>query len=356
MKYKSIIEMETQKNIAVIGATGYTGQELVRLLTGHAGVRISSLTSRQNHGQGYAGLFPHLRKYDLPEIEKFDPKNIAQKAALAFMCLPHSESQEAVARAMEAGLKVIDLSADFRLRKKADYERWYGKHSRPDLIRKAVYGMPELYRSRIRKASLVANPGCYPTGVILGVVPLLREGLAESAHVIADMKSGVSGAGRKASLPFAYCEVNEAMRPYNLYAHRHTPEMEQELTRAARTKVRVTFSPHLAPMNRGILGTIYLSLKKKTTAKTLQKALEEAYRDETFVRVLPDGEMPCVSRVRGTNFVDISITAAPSGKEAIVSTAVDNLVKGASGAAVQNMNIMLGLPEDQGLLHAPIRP
>ncbi len=348
--------MQAEKKIAIIGATGYTGQELVRILVCHEGVSVKCLTSRQNQGEKYAALFPNFREYDLPEIEKFDPKTIAKKAELAFMCLPHAESQEAVSAALQAGLKVVDLSADFRLRKKTDYERWYVKHNRPELIKKAVYGMPEIYRDKIRKASLVANPGCYPTGVILGVAPLLREGIADPAHVIADMKSGVSGAGRKASLTFAYCEVNEAMRAYNLYGHRHTPEMEQELAVAAGQKVRVTFSPHLAPMNRGILGTIYVTLKKKTTPKALHKIVADAYKHEPFVRVLPPGDLPCVSRVRGTNFVDMAVTAAPSGKEAIVSTAIDNLVKGASGAAVQNMNLMLGLPEMQGLEASAIRP
>ncbi|MFO8058099.1 MAG: N-acetyl-gamma-glutamyl-phosphate reductase [bacterium] len=348
--------MDDKNNVAVIGATGYTGQELVRLLLGHPGVRITSITSRRNTGENYAELFPRFWNYELPEIEKFDPKKIAKKATLAFMCLPHAQSQQAVAKALEAGLKVIDLSADFRLRKQELYEKWYGKHSRPDLIKKAVYGMPELYREKIRKAALVANPGCYPTGVILGLAPLFRAGLADTGHVIADMKSGVSGAGRKESLAFSYCEVNEAMRPYNLYAHRHTPEMEQELSIAAGKKVRVTFSPHLAPMNRGILGTIYLTLTGKTTAAALHKILSDAYQHEPFVQVLPPGELPCVSSVRGTNFVDIAVTLASSGKEAIVSTAVDNLVKGASGAALQNMNIMLGMPEEQGLMQAPLRP
>jgi N-acetyl-gamma-glutamyl-phosphate reductase len=348
--------MSDKKKIAVVGATGYTGQELVRILLGHPSVEIVALTSRKGHGKDYTRLFPQLAGYELPAVSAYKPKKTAKPADLVFFCLPHAESQTAVADAVDLGKKSVDLSADFRLRKVSDYQRWYGKHKRPDLVKKAVYGLPEIHRSRIKRAVLVANPGCYPTGVILGAAPFLEAGAADPSRIIADMKSGVSGAGRKASIELSFCELNEGLRPYKLYAHRHAPEMTQELSRAAGKKVGVTFSPHLAPMNRGILGTIYLRLNKKCSADYLQGILVKAYGSEPFVRVLEQGEMPCVSRVRVANFVDVAVTASPDGREAIVTTALDNLVKGASGAAVQNMNLMLGLPETEGLLAAPTRP
>lgn len=344
------------KRVAIIAATGYTGHELVRLLLVHPSVKIVRLTSRQNEGQSFTKLFPQFRGFDLPLISTYDPDRLAQEADLAFFCLPHHESQAAVGAAVDRGLKAIDLSADFRLKKAPVYEKWYGPHERKDLIPKAVYGLPERYRREIKKAALVANPGCYPQGVILGVAPLIEAGLVEPGHVIADLKSGVSGAGRKAAVDYSFCEVVEDFRPYNLYAHRHTPEMEQELSRAAGKAVRVTFSPHLVPMSRGILGTIYVKLTKKADTKKLNAVLAKAYADETFVRVLEPGELPAVSRVRGSNFVDLAVTAAPGGREAIVSSAIDNLVKGASGSAVQCMNLMLGLPESMGLLQLPLKP
>ena len=344
------------KKVAIVAATGYTGHELVRLLLVHPGVKIVALTSRQNQGECFVKLFPQFRGFELPALSAYDPDQMARDTDLAFFCLPHHESQAAVGAAVDRGLKAIDLSADFRLKKAPVYEKWYGPHERQDLLKKAVYGLPEIYRAQIKKAALVANPGCYPTGVILGVAPLLAAGLVEPEHVFADLKSGVSGAGRKAALDLSFCEVNEDFRPYNLYSHRHTPEMEQELTRAAGRAVRVTFSPHLAPMNRGILGTIYVKLTRKSNTKSLNAVLAKAYQDETFVRVLEPGELPSVSRVRGSNFVDLAVTAAPGGREAIVTSAIDNLVKGSAGAAVQSMNLMLGLPESMGLLQLPMRP
>ncbi len=341
---------------AIVGATGYTGQELVRLLVSHPDVEICALTSRQNKGVKYSDIYPQFLGYGLPKLSVYSPKTLKNKADIVFFCLPHAKSQEVVGQAVDMGIKAIDLSADFRLDKVSDYKRYYGPHKRTDLFKKAAYGIPEIYRDKIKKADLTATPGCYPTGVIIGVAPFMREGVADPSHVIADMKSGTSGAGRKASIPLNFSEVNEGLRAYNLYGHRHTSEMEQELSKANGKKVRVTFTPHLVPMNRGILGTIYINLIKKCTASSLQSILEWAYCDEQFVRVLPKGTLPCVSNVRGTNFVDIAVTISPTGKDAIITTAIDNLVKGASGAAVQNMNVMLGIPEETGLLAAAIRP
>jgi N-acetyl-gamma-glutamyl-phosphate reductase len=348
--------MDQKKNIAIVGATGYTGQELVRLLLSHPQVKIAALTSRTNAGESYARYFPQFRGYDLPPISEYHPEELAGEVDLVFFCLPHGESQESVAAAVDLGLKAVDFSADFRLRKLADYRRWYGDHVRPEMLKTSVYGLPEIHRAAIVGARLVSVPGCYPTGVILGVAPLLRAKLADPSHIIADLKSGVSGAGRKAAVEYSFCELHDDFRPYNLYAHRHTSEMEQELGIAAGKKTRVTFSPHLVPMSRGILGTIYLNLARKSSAKELQAVIAEAYEHEPFVRVLPLGDLPAVSRVRGSNFVDLAVVCAPSGREAIVASAIDNLVKGAAGAAVQNMNLMLGLPETAGLLAPPLRP
>ena len=348
--------MTDKKKVAVVGATGYTGQELVRLLLHHPGVEIIALTSRQNAGDSYAALFPRFRGADLPALSLYHPEELKGEADLIFFCLPHGESQEMVGKTVDLGLPVVDLSADFRLNKITEYRRYYGDHRRQDLLKSAVYGLPELHREKIKKSRFTANPGCYPIGVILGAYPLIKSGAADPETVIADMKSGTSGAGRKAALTTSFCEVNEALRPYNLYGHRHRPEMEQELARAAKSGIRVVFTPHLVPMNRGILGTIYLRLANHATTPGLHEILARAYKDEPFVRVLPPGDLPCVSNVRGTNFVDLAVTAAPSGKDAIVITAMDNLVKGAAGCALQNMNLMLGLPETEGLSAYALRP
>jgi len=341
--------------VAIIGATGYTGMELVRILGRHPEVQIAALTSRQQAGKRYSEVFPGLIGSVDQKISAHDLKAVARQAQLAFLCLPHSESQDAAAALLRHGLKVIDLSADFRLRSVAVYRKWYGPHRHAALLKQAVYGLPEIYRERIPRASLVANPGCYPTSVILGLLPLASAGLMVP-EVIADSKSGVSGAGRSPQQNLHFCEVNEGLRAYSIYAHRHTPEIEQEVSAAARTKVRVTFVPHLVPMNRGILSTLYVKLKKKLSAKTLFEVYAGKYREEPFVRVLPLGTLPDVAQVRGTNLTQIGLSLAPSGREAVIIAALDNLVKGAAGAAVQNFNLMQGWPETQGLFSLPLQP
>jgi len=341
--------------VAIVGATGYTGMELVRILSRHPQAKLAVLTSRQQAGKLYSQVFPGLlQAVDLP-ITNPDFRAIAKKAELAFLCLPHSESQDAAAALLELGLKVIDLSADFRLKSAAVYKKWYGPHRYPALLKEAVYGLPELYRRKIAKARLVANPGCYPTSVILGLMPLAAKGVMEP-EVIADSKSGVSGAGRSPQQSLHFCEIAENLRAYNIYGHRHTPEMEQELSAAARARVRVTFVPHLVPMNRGILSTLYVKLKKKLSLDNLFDIFRESYQDEPFLRLLPPGTLPEVAQVRGTNFTQIGLSLAPSGREAVITSALDNLVKGAAGAAVQNFNLMQGLPESSALESLPLVP
>jgi N-acetyl-gamma-glutamyl-phosphate reductase len=342
-------------SVAIIGATGYTGIELVRLLCRHPQVQLAALTSRQQAGKRYSQVFPgFLGAVDL-KISDHDLPAIAHRAEFAFLCLPHSESQDAAALLLAHGLKVVDLSADFRLRSAAVYRKWYGPHRHPDLLPEAVYGLPEVYRDRIADARLVANPGCYPTSVILGLLPLAAAGLLRP-EVIADSKSGVSGAGRSPHPNLHFAEVNEGLRAYSVYAHRHTPEIEQEVSAAAGNKVRVTFVPHLVPMNRGILSTLYVKLRKKLSAKALFAVYAQRYENEPFVRVLPRGTLPDVAQVRGTNLTQIGLSLAPSGREAVVIAALDNLVKGAAGAAVQNFNLMAGLPETTGLEGPPLFP
>ncbi len=342
--------------VAVVGATGYTGQELVRILSGHPLCELVALTSRKEAGKVYSRVYPRFLGIADIKITGHNVGRVCRDAEVVFLALPHSESQAAAAEVIRRKRMAIDLSADFRLRDVAVYRQWYGKHRHPALIRRAVYGMPEIYRERIKKARLVANPGCYPTSVILALKPLAEARLFDPGSVIVDSKSGVSGAGRHALITLSYCEVNESLRPYNIYKHRHTPEMEQEISALFGKKVSITFAPHLVPLDRGILSTIYVRLSRKTSIQRLHALYRRSYSGEPFVRVLEPGELPDIIRVRGSNFCDIGLTTAPSGREAVITSAIDNLVKGASGAAVQNFNLMCGLPETTGLDQAPLFP
>jgi len=253
-------------------------------------------------------------------------------------------------------VRVIDMSADFRFRKAAVYERHYAEHRYPGLLRKAVYGLCEIYREQIKKTDLCAQPGCFPTGVILGLKPLLEEGLIDPKNIIADCKSGISGAGRGAKVDFLLCEVRDTVRPYNIYKHRHQPEMVQELTRLCGRKVELNFVPHLVPVSRGILSTIYVNFTRKMAPERLETLYSEAYAAEEFVRVLPLGDLPDIARVKGSNFCDIGLSLSPDGKSGVVTSALDNLTKGAAGNAVQCMNLMFGLAENSGLKLMPLHP
>ncbi len=341
---------------AVIGATGYTGQDLVRILSAHPGVELTLLTSRQNQGVIYGHLFTACRNLVELRLSQLDYDQAAQKAEVAFLAFPHTESQVAAAELLARKVRVIDLSADFRFRKAAIYRRYYSEHRFPALLRKAVYGLPEVYREQIKKAQLIANPGCFPTSVILALKPLMQKRLIDPKSVIIDSKSGLTGAGRNAAVDFLFCEISGSVRAYNIYKHRHQPEMDQELSRLYGRKTEVTFVPHLVPINRGILSTIYVQFPRKISPSRLETIYQEAYGKEPFIRVLSLGEQPDTSKVRGSNYCDLGLSLAPDGRKAVLTSALDNLVKGAAGNAVQNMNIMLGMEETAGLKQIPLHP
>jgi len=332
---------------AVVGATGYTGEETVYCLSRNHYVEIVSLSSRTENPLEYAGLFPRFKKRVAIPLKKIDVEEISELCDVAFLALPHTESMRFAGAFLEKGKKVIDLSADFRL--PADvYAKWYKtEHLDAGNLPKAVYGLPELNREQIKKAELVANPGCYPTSVILGLLPLIKTIAKDGLTVIVDAKSGATGAGRKAEISLSYSEVDETLKCYKPNAHQHIPEMEYVLGKAAGKEVRVNFAPHLVPLRRGILSTIYIPHKNMPEEEALLGIYREHYKMEPFVRICGQGTLPQISDVAGTNFCDIGIKVS-RGMVVIVSV-VDNLLKGASGQAVQNMNIMYGLDEKAGL-------
>ncbi len=333
--------------VGVYGATGYTGYELIKILWDHPEMELVFATSERMAGKRLADVFPcHDRTRLVSSMEA-----PVEEADAVFFCLPHGESMARVREIYDRHLKMVDLSADFRLRNAKSYQRWYGReHVAPDLLPEAVYGLPELYRERIRSASLVANPGCYPTSVILGVAPLARRGLLRSFRVIADSKSGASGAGRTPSRKILFVEVNENVLPYNIgRVHRHVGEMEQELSALANRKVDIIFSPHLVPLNVGIVSTLYVELDPGLAEDEVRRAYREAYAEEPFVRVLEKGTMAHLKYVANTNDCAISIHRVDDEGNYIIVSTIDNLIKGASGQAVQNMNVMFGWDESLGL-------
>jgi N-acetyl-gamma-glutamyl-phosphate reductase len=343
--------------IAIVGSSGYTGGELYRILLYHPGAVVTVVTSEKSAGKPITDIFPHLLGLTDLICEPLDPASIAKKADLAFLALPHVTAQEAAFQLRNLGVKVVDLSADYRLADPALYETWYEHcHQYPDLLKSAVYGLPELHRERIRKASLIANPGCYPTGAILGLAPVVAKTMIDISTILVDSKSGISGAGRSPALAYHYPEANEGLMAYKVGTHRHTPEIEQELSLLAGTSVVLSFTPHLVPMTRGILSTIYAKLAGPADTGKLHAVFQEFYRNEPFVRLLPLGQFPNVRNVRGSNFCDIGVHADGRTGRAVIVTAIDNLVKGASGQAVQNMNLMMGYEETMGLKFAGLFP
>ncbi|MBN2808922.1 MAG: N-acetyl-gamma-glutamyl-phosphate reductase [Deltaproteobacteria bacterium] len=343
--------------VAIIGASGYTGMELMRILAGHPHVELTAVTSRQHVGVPVAELFPSLRQ--VVELSFMDNQvaEIAGLADLVFTALPHKAAIEVVAELHAAGKRVIDLSADYRFSDRALYESWYQPHTAPELLAQAVYGLPELFRAEIPRARVVGNPGCYPTSVILPLAPILVSGLvAPESTIVVDAKSGTSGAGRGLSLGSLYCEVNENFKPYKVGNHRHQPEMVEQLERASGLTPQLLFVPHLLPVSRGILSSIYVPLARSVTGAEIEAALARAYGEETFVRLLPAGTLPTLNAVRGSNYCDIGYVLAAEQRSLILFSAIDNLVKGAAGQAVQNMNLMLGLPETAGLLSVALAP
>jgi N-acetyl-gamma-glutamyl-phosphate reductase len=343
--------------VAICGASGYTGAELLRILRLHPHVQITAVTSEKSAGKRVTDSFPHLVEYEHLIFQPLQPEKLLSQADLFFLALPHAASQEAVDFFYRNGKKVIDLSADYRLKAPDIYEAWYKTpHRYPETLQQAIYGLPELYREQIKNARLIANPGCYPTSAILAVTPALEKKLIDPEAIIIDSKSGTSGAGRKADISIAFCEVHDGFKAYGVASHRHTPEIEQQLSLAAGKDITINFTPHLVPMDRGILTTAYGRLVSTIDTETVQQIYQEAYQDEPFVHVLNSEAMPNTKYVRGSNHCMIGVKVNPRTKTLIMVSALDNLVKGASGQAIQNMNILAALPETTGLQYLGLYP
>ena len=338
---------------AVIGGTGYAGAELVRILSGHPRAELTMITSRQHAGLSFSDIYPAMAGIVNLTCHAFSEEAVSEAADVIFTALPHKASMGIVPGLIERGKKVIDLSADFRFKDPDLYEAWYEPHQAKDLLKTAAYGLPEIYFKEIQKAFLVGNPGCYPTSVILPLLPLINAPFVDPDSIVADSKSGTSGAGRSVSLATHFCEVNEAFKAYSVAEHRHNPEMDEVLSLFAGRTIHMTFTPHLVPMTRGMLTTIYVGLKEDVSSRDVASYLDSFYEDKPFVRICPRGRFPNTLYVRGTNYCDIGFQVAERTKLLILISAIDNLVKGASGQAVQNMNIMFGFAETEGLDQTP---
>ena len=341
--------------VGILGATGYAGIETVRLLLRHENAEITRIVSHSYEGKKISELYPNLCGICDIVCTGLDVEDIAANCDLVFTALPHGASKEVIPSLYNKGLKVIDLSGDFRYDDPAVYEQWYGQpHSDPELLAESVYGLCELHRKKIKGARLVGNPGCYTTCSITALYPLAQSGFADNHSIIIDAKSGVTGAGRGLSLPSMFCECTETMKAYKIATHRHTSEIEQEISRAAGEPVMLSFTPHLAPLKRGILATSYVNLKEKKTAAELVALYKDFYKDEPFIRVYDEGTLPEIKHVAGSNYVGIGIVVDERLNRAVIVSCLDNLVKGAAGQAIQNMNIMCGFPEDMGLSDIPM--
>jgi N-acetyl-gamma-glutamyl-phosphate reductase len=339
--------------IGIVGGTGYTGVELLRILSQHPQVSIEAITSRKEAGTDVAQLFPSLR--GRIELKFSDPAEAnLDKCDVVFFATPNGIAMKQVPSLLNAGVRIIDLAADFRIKDIAVWEKWYGmSHACPELVAEAVYGLPEINRDRIKTARLIANPGCYPTAVQLGFLPLVESGAVDLDHLVADAKSGVSGAGRNAEIHTLFAEAADNFRAYGVAGHRHLPEIRQGLSQAAKHPIGLTFVPHLTPMIRGIHATLYAKLLKEVD---LQALYENRYVNEPFVDVLPAGSHPETRSVRGSNLCRIAVHRPQGGDTAVILSVTDNLVKGAAGQAVQNMNLMFGLPETLAITHVPLFP
>jgi len=339
--------------VGIVGGTGYTGVELMRLLARHGGAKLTAITSRKEAGMPVSDMYPNLR--GLVDIPFSTPADAAlEDCDVVFFATPNGIAMQEAGALLAAGVRVIDLAADFRIKDVAEWEKWYGmSHASPQLVAEAVYGLPEVNRERIRGARLIANPGCYPTAAQLGYLPLIEAGVVDNTALIADCKSGVSGAGRKAEVHTLMCEAGDNFKAYGVSGHRHLPEISQGLANAAGAPVGLTFVPHLTPMIRGIHATLYARLTKDVDVQAL---FEQRYAREAFVDVMPAGSTPETRSVRGANTCRIAVHRPQGGNTVVVLSVIDNLVKGAAGQAVQNMNLMFGLPEDQGLGIVPLLP
>ncbi|HEY5930606.1 MAG TPA: N-acetyl-gamma-glutamyl-phosphate reductase [Burkholderiales bacterium] len=339
--------------IGIVGGTGYTGVELLRILATHPEAELTVITSRKEAGSPVADMFPSLRRR--VTLNFSDPSaGLLEKCDLVFFATPNGVAMGDTPALLKAGVKVVDVAADFRIKDIAVWEKWYGmSHACPDLVAEAVYGLPEVNREQIRKARLVANPGCYPTAVQLGFLPLLEAGVVDKAHLIADAKSGVSGAGRKAEVHTLFSEASDNFKAYGVPGHRHLPEISQGLGRMAGAPVGLTFVPHLTPAIRGIHATLYARITREADFQAL---FEKRYAAEAFVDVMPAGSHPDTRSVRGANVCRIAVHRPGGGDTLVILSVIDNLVKGAAGQAVQNMNLMFGLPESMGIEHVPLLP
>ena len=343
--------------VGIIGATGYAGGELARILMGHKDAEIVWYGSRSYIDKKYADVYQNM--FQIVDAKCLDDnmEELAKKADVIFTATPQGFCASVISEAILADTKIVDLSADFRIKDVDTYEKWYGiQHKSPQFIEDAVYGLCEINREDVKGARLVANPGCYTTCSILTAYPLAKEGLIDMNTLIIDAKSGTSGAGRGAKVGNLYCEVNENIKAYGVGSHRHTPEIEEQLGYAAKEDVRISFTPHLVPMNRGILATEYATLTKQTTSEEVKAVYDKYYKEEKFIRVLDEGICPETKWVEGSNYVDINFKIDPRTNRIIMMGAIDNLVKGAAGQAVQNMNLMFGLPESEGLELVPMFP
>jgi len=336
--------------VAVLGATGYAGAELVRLLCSHPQVKITHLASNSFAGQKMSDVYPNFMGVTDIELETADIEKVCNDSDVVFTALPHGVSKDIIPELVDKNIKVIDFSGDFRYDDPAVYEKWYGQpHSSPELLKKSVYGLCETHRDEIKNATLIGNPGCYTTCSIVGLTPLLAEKVIDTKNIIIDAKSGATGAGRSTLLDNSFCELTESIKAYKIATHRHTSEIEQELSRAAGEEICVSFTPHLMPMKRGILATCYANLIKEVTAEDIIKIYKSYYKNEKFIRIYDAGKLPETNHVAGSNFVDIGITVDKRLNRVIVVSCIDNLIKGAAGQAIQNMNIMFGIDEATGL-------
>lgn len=343
--------------VGIIGASGYTGGELIRILAHHPQVEITAITSRSHEGKKLEEVFPSFVGWEGPLFTGSDSPEGVQGCDLVFLAVPHGVAMKLAPALISGGQKVIDLGADFRFRNPKVYENWYKlEHGEPKLTQTAVYGLPEIYRQQIREANLVGNPGCYPTSAILGIYPALKQGIVDPEMIIIDSKSGVSGAGRKAELNNLFPELFGNFKAYGLVSHRHTPEIEQELTRIIGSEVKVSFTPHLLPISRGILSTIHLKLSKTITTKQVNDSYVQFYKGEPFVKIFQEASLPELKGVVGTNCCHIGLRVDERTGSLIIISVIDNMVKGASGQAVQNMNLMFNLPESMGLMQWPVFP
>lgn len=346
---RQINEGNNMIKVGIAGVTGYTGIELVKLISNHPKTKLCTVSSNSYNGKALTEVFPSMRGFETLICEDISVQSLSRKVDVMFLALPHKVSMKHVPELLDHKIKVIDLSADFRFSDPSAYESAYQEHSAKHLLKKSIYGLSEIYRDKIRTTNLVGNPGCYPTSILLPLIPLLKEKLIQPNGIISDSKSGVSGAGRSLSLSSHFCEVNESFMPYKIGNHRHTPEINEILSIQSGEKISITFVPHLLPLTRGMLSTIYVDAKKDTTETKIRDAYASYYNNEPFIRILGKNSFPAISHVRGTNSCDIGVHFSEETRKITLVSAIDNLVKGAAGQAVQNMNIMFGLKDDTGL-------